>query len=205
MLAQAEETLAGATSARRRRFMVRCFRKNPATRRRSGALPSAIVESGDLARARQTLGLVRPDGAGDEAIRAVEAELALKEKAADGGRHGALARQGRSQPRRSSGAFRSGAGARRQGRPAGRHRRTPGNRAPRPRMERTGRAQATRHPIRGDGPDRRTHRRRAAQAVDASCSREMHAPLSRAPPTFPPSFRCFRWRGCFCCRGRSFR
>ena len=33
-------------------------------------------------RAKQTLGLVRPDGAGDEAIRALEAELKLKESAA---------------------------------------------------------------------------------------------------------------------------
>ena len=53
-------------------------------------LPAAVaglarcyLESGDIERARSTLGLVRPDGASDEAIRAVEAELALKEKAPD--------------------------------------------------------------------------------------------------------------------------
>ena len=45
-------------------------------------LARCYLESGDIERAKQTLGLVRPDGAGDEAIRAVQAELALKERAA---------------------------------------------------------------------------------------------------------------------------
>ena len=49
-----------------------------------------LSESGDVERARQTLGLVRPDGAGDEAIRAVEAELRLKEQAAQAGDAGPL-------------------------------------------------------------------------------------------------------------------
>lgn len=44
-------------------------------------LARCYLKSGDIERARSTLGLVRPDGASDEAIRAVEAELALKEKA----------------------------------------------------------------------------------------------------------------------------
>jgi putative thioredoxin len=48
-------------------------------------LAKCYLESGDLERAKKTLGLVRPDGASDEAMRAVEAELALKEKAADAG------------------------------------------------------------------------------------------------------------------------
>jgi putative thioredoxin len=46
-------------------------------------LARCYLISGDLERARQTLGLVRPDGAADEAIRSVEAELALKEKASE--------------------------------------------------------------------------------------------------------------------------
>ena len=44
-------------------------------------LASCYLKSGDLDRAKATLQLVRPDGAGDEAIRAVEAELKLRENA----------------------------------------------------------------------------------------------------------------------------
>ena len=45
-------------------------------------LARCYLLSGDLERAKQTLGLVRPDGTADEAMRSVEAELALKESAA---------------------------------------------------------------------------------------------------------------------------
>lgn len=45
-------------------------------------LARCYLKSGDTERAKQTLQLVRPDGAGDEAIRAVEAELKLKEQSA---------------------------------------------------------------------------------------------------------------------------
>jgi putative thioredoxin len=48
-------------------------------------LARCYLKSGDIERARTTLQLVRPDGAGDEAIRAVEAELKLKEQAAEAG------------------------------------------------------------------------------------------------------------------------
>jgi putative thioredoxin len=44
-------------------------------------LAACYLKSGDLERAKTTLQLVRPDGAQDEAIRAVEAELRLREKA----------------------------------------------------------------------------------------------------------------------------
>jgi putative thioredoxin len=53
-------------------------------------LARCYLESGNLERAKQTLGLVRPDSQSDEAIRAVEAELALKEKAANAGDVGPL-------------------------------------------------------------------------------------------------------------------
>ena len=43
-------------------------------------LARCYLESGDIERAKKTLGLVRPDGQSDEAIRAVEAEVALKER-----------------------------------------------------------------------------------------------------------------------------
>jgi putative thioredoxin len=42
-------------------------------------LARCYLKSGDLERAKNTLQLVRPDGASDEAIRAVEAELKLRE------------------------------------------------------------------------------------------------------------------------------
>jgi putative thioredoxin len=45
-------------------------------------LARCYLKSGDLERAKQTLQLVRPDGAADEAVRAVEAELKLREQAA---------------------------------------------------------------------------------------------------------------------------
>jgi len=53
-------------------------------------LARCYLESGDIERAKNTLGLVRPDGRSDEAIRAVEAELALKERAMNAGDVGAL-------------------------------------------------------------------------------------------------------------------
>jgi putative thioredoxin len=42
-------------------------------------LAACYLKGGDIDRARTTLQLVRPDGANDEAIRAVEAELKLRE------------------------------------------------------------------------------------------------------------------------------
>src|SRR6185312_3638922 len=44
-------------------------------------LARCYLKSGDVERARKTLQLVRPDGANDEAVRAVEAELQLAENA----------------------------------------------------------------------------------------------------------------------------
>jgi putative thioredoxin len=48
-------------------------------------LAACYLKSGDVERARSTLQLVRPDGAGDEAIRAVEAELKLRDNPAPRG------------------------------------------------------------------------------------------------------------------------
>ena len=48
-------------------------------------LARCYLESGDVERAKKTLGLVKPDGQSDEAIRAVEAEVALKERAMNAG------------------------------------------------------------------------------------------------------------------------
>jgi putative thioredoxin len=46
-------------------------------------LARCYLKSGDLERAKTTLHLVRPDGAGDDAIRAIEAELKLRDQAAN--------------------------------------------------------------------------------------------------------------------------
>ena len=48
-------------------------------------LACCYLKSGDVERARTTLQLVRPDGANDEAIRAVEAELRLRDNPAPRG------------------------------------------------------------------------------------------------------------------------
>ena len=48
-------------------------------------LARCYLHNGDLERARSTLQLVKPDGANDEAIRAVEAELKLKDNPAPRG------------------------------------------------------------------------------------------------------------------------
>src|SRR5271170_3553903 len=48
-------------------------------------LARCYLAAGDIERARATLGLVRPDGANDEAIRTVEAELKLREQGAQAG------------------------------------------------------------------------------------------------------------------------
>ncbi|HWF65272.1 MAG TPA: thioredoxin [Rhizomicrobium sp.] len=54
---------------------------DPGNPKAVAGLASCYLKSGDIERARTTLQLVRPDGAGDEAIRAVEAELKLRENA----------------------------------------------------------------------------------------------------------------------------
>jgi putative thioredoxin len=51
----------------------------PGDPRAVAGLARCYLASGDLERARSTLQLVKPDGASDEAIRAVEAELKLKD------------------------------------------------------------------------------------------------------------------------------
>jgi len=54
---------------------------DPGNPKAVAGLASCYLKSGDSERARATLKLVRPDGGRDEAIRAVEAELALRESA----------------------------------------------------------------------------------------------------------------------------
>src|SRR5258708_24981411 len=58
------------------------LQEDPGNPKAVAGLARCYLQSGDIDRAKKTLQLVRPDGASDEAIRAVEAELALKESAA---------------------------------------------------------------------------------------------------------------------------
>jgi putative thioredoxin len=53
-------------------------------------LARCYLQSGDIERAKKTLQLVRPDGASDEAIRAIEAELKLRDQSAQAGDTAAL-------------------------------------------------------------------------------------------------------------------
>jgi putative thioredoxin len=54
----------------------------PGSPKAVAGLAACYLKSGDIERAKTTLQLVRPDSAADEAIRAVEAELKLRESAA---------------------------------------------------------------------------------------------------------------------------
>lgn len=55
---------------------------DPGNPKAVAGLARCYLKSGDLERAKTTLALVRPDDANDEAVRAVAAELSLREKAA---------------------------------------------------------------------------------------------------------------------------
>jgi len=61
------------------------LQEEPGQPRAVAGLARCYLKSGDIERARKTLGLVRPDGAADEAIRTVDAELKLREQAANAG------------------------------------------------------------------------------------------------------------------------
>jgi putative thioredoxin len=54
---------------------------DPGNPKAVAGLATCYLKSGDIERAKTTLQLVRPDGAGDDAIRAAEAELKLVESA----------------------------------------------------------------------------------------------------------------------------
>ncbi|HTW36373.1 MAG TPA: thioredoxin [Rhizomicrobium sp.] len=81
-LAVADEAFAAGDLAQAAQAYGHVLQDEPGHPKAVAGLARCYLRSGDVERARQTLGLVRPDGAGDEAIRAVEAELLLKEQAA---------------------------------------------------------------------------------------------------------------------------
>ncbi|HYM17882.1 MAG TPA: thioredoxin [Micropepsaceae bacterium] len=56
---------------------------DPGNPKAVAGLARCYLESGDIERAKKTLQLVRPDGKNDETLRAIEAELSLKERAGE--------------------------------------------------------------------------------------------------------------------------
>jgi len=66
------------------------LQEEPGNPKAVAGLARCYLESGDIERAKTTLRLVKPDGQSDEAIRAVEAEVALKERAMNAGDVGPL-------------------------------------------------------------------------------------------------------------------
>lgn len=85
ILALADEAFAAGDLGQAAQAYGHVLQDEPGHPRAVAGLARCYLKSGDVERARQTLGLVRPDGAFDEAIRAVEAELTLKEQAAGAG------------------------------------------------------------------------------------------------------------------------
>ena len=85
ILAAADEAFAAGDVAGAAQAFGHVLQEQPGDPRAVAGLARCYLKSGDLERARTTLGLVRPDGAADEAIRTVDAELKLREQAASAG------------------------------------------------------------------------------------------------------------------------
>lgn len=81
VLAMAAEAFAAGDIGTAAQAYGHVLQDDPGNPQAVAGLASCYLKSGDLERARTTLQLVRPDGAADEAIRAVEAELKLRETA----------------------------------------------------------------------------------------------------------------------------
>ena len=81
MLAMADEAFAAGDIATAAQAYGAVLQEEPGHPKAVAGLARSYLKSGDVERARTTLGLVRPDGANDEAIRAVDAELKLRENA----------------------------------------------------------------------------------------------------------------------------
>ncbi len=81
VLAAADEAFAAGDMTTAAQAYAHVLQDEPGHPKAVAGLARCYLKSGDVERARQTLQLVRPDGTGDEAIRAVEAELKLREQA----------------------------------------------------------------------------------------------------------------------------
>ncbi len=82
VLAVADEAFASGDVGQAAQAYAHVLQDEPGNPKAVAGLSRCYLKSGDVDRARSTLQLVRPDGVGDEAIRAVEAELALRDQAA---------------------------------------------------------------------------------------------------------------------------
>jgi putative thioredoxin len=85
ILAAADEAYSAGDVAGAAQAYGHVLQEEPGHPRAVAGLARCYLKSGDIDRARKTLGLVRPDGAADEAIRTVDAELKLREQAASAG------------------------------------------------------------------------------------------------------------------------
>ena len=85
ILAAADEAFAAGDVGGAAQTYGQVLQEEPGQPRAVAGLARCYLKSGDMERARKTLGLVRPDGASDEAIRIVDAELKLREQAAKAG------------------------------------------------------------------------------------------------------------------------
>src|SRR6185312_13510785 len=75
VLAAADEAFAAGDIATAAQAYGHVLQDEPGHPKAVAGLARCYLKTGDIERARKTLQLVRPDGAGDEAVRAVEAEL----------------------------------------------------------------------------------------------------------------------------------
>jgi putative thioredoxin len=81
ILAMADEAFAAGDIAAAAQAYGHVLQDEPGHPKAVAGLARCYLKSGDIERARSTLQLVRPDGLNDEAIRAIDAELKLKEQA----------------------------------------------------------------------------------------------------------------------------
>ena len=93
MLAIADEALAAGDIATAAQAYGHVLQDEPGHPKAVAGLARCYLKSGDIERARTTLQTGAPDGAQDEAIRAVEAELKLRDNAGAARRDRSAARQ----------------------------------------------------------------------------------------------------------------
>jgi putative thioredoxin len=85
LLAAADEAFAAGDIATAAQAYGHVLQDEPGHPKAVAGLAKCYLKTGDVERARKTLQLVRPDGQADEAVRAIEAELKLREQAPGAG------------------------------------------------------------------------------------------------------------------------
>ncbi len=81
VLAAADAAFAAGNMGEAAQAYAHVLQDDPGNPKAVAGLARCYLKSGDIERAKNTLQLVRPDAASDEAVRAVEAELKLREAA----------------------------------------------------------------------------------------------------------------------------